>query len=523
MRHLLAAVTISVALTGCATNPVTGKKELHFVSEAQEIQIGEQQYGPGRQSQGGDFVTDPKVTEYVRTVGNKLAAVADRKLPYEFVVINDSTLNAWALPGGKIAVNRGLLVELNNEAELAAVVGHEIVHAAARHGAQQMEKGQLIQLGSAVATIAAGAYGGGALGDVVGQGSAIGAQAIQAKFGRDDELEADHYGMKYMKSAGYDLQSAVALQELFVRKFEEGKEQDWMTGLFASHPPSRERVAANQRTMAELGGPGGDLGRDRYMAAIGGLKNDAPAYHKFDDALKAAGQKDYATARRLTNEAIKAVPRESRFYGLLGELEAVDKDYKGALGYFTKAQELDPGYFKPMVQAGMANYQLGNKAAAEPLLKRSMELMPSLPGAYFLGRVYEDKGNTAEAVELYKAVVGTGTKSQIGKDAMARLAKLDLPQNPETYIAIKPQMDNQGRVWLQVGNKTSVPITDVTIVVAVVNQSGQAVYGPSRVSTGKDQVPPGQAINLQTSLGPFDSTDVLNAVRWKVESARPAQ
>ena len=126
-----------------------------MVSEAQEIQIGEQQYGPGRQSQGGDYVTDPKVTEYVRQVGNRLAAAADRKLPYEFVVVNDGSLNAWALPGGKIAVNRGLLVELNNEAELAAVVGHEIVHAAARHGAQQMEKGQFLQLGSAIATIAA--------------------------------------------------------------------------------------------------------------------------------------------------------------------------------------------------------------------------------------------------------------------------------------------------------------------------------------------------------------------------------
>jgi predicted Zn-dependent protease len=521
MRHLLAAATVALALMGCATNPVTGKKELHMVSEAQEIQIGEQQYGPGRQSQGGDFVTDPKVTEYVRQVGGKLAAVADRKLPYEFVVVNDSSLNAWALPGGKIAVNRGLLVELNNEAELAAVVGHEIVHAAARHGAQQMEKGQFLQLGSAIATIAAGAYGGGALGDLVGQGSAIGAQAVQAKFGRDDELEADRYGMKYMKAVGYDLQSAVALQELFVRKFEEGKDQDWMTGLFASHPPSRERLASNQRTMAEFGGQGGDLGRDRYMAAIGGLKNDAPAYQKFDDAMKAAGKKDFATARRLTNEAIKVVPRESRFYGLLGELELVDKDYKGALEYFNKANELDPGYFKPMVQAGMANYQLGNKAAAEPLLTRSMELMPSVPGAYFLGRVYEDKGNTAEAVKLYKAVAGT--KSGLGKDAMARLAKLDLPQNPETYLEIKPQMDKQGRVWLQIGNRTSVPITDVTIVVAVVNQAGQAVYGPTRIGTGRDQVPPGQAINLQTPLGPFDSGDVLSAVRWKVESARPAE
>jgi predicted Zn-dependent protease len=281
MRHLLAAAAVP-SRSPAAPNPVTGKNELHMVSEAQEIQIGEQQYGPGQQSQGGDYVTDPKVTEYVRQVGNRLAAVADRKLPYEFVVVNDSSLNAWALPGGKIAVNRGLLVELNNEAELAAVVGHEIVHAAARLARSRWRKA------SSCSSAPPSRRSRRRLRRWCARrhrraGSAIGAQAIQAKFGRDQESEADKYGMKYMKGVGYDLQSAVSLQELFVRKFEDGKDQDWMTGLFASHPPSQERVAANQRTMAELGGPGGDLGRDRYMAALGGLKNDAPAYQKYDD------------------------------------------------------------------------------------------------------------------------------------------------------------------------------------------------------------------------------------------------
>ena len=85
----------------------------------------------------------PELTTYVNEVGQKLAAVADRKLPYEFVVLNNSVPNAWALPGGKIAVNRGLLTELQNEAELAAVLGHEIVHAAARHGAKAQERGTM--------------------------------------------------------------------------------------------------------------------------------------------------------------------------------------------------------------------------------------------------------------------------------------------------------------------------------------------------------------------------------------------
>lgn len=521
MRQLTAVVLLAATLTGCATNPVTGRKEIQMVSEAQEIRLGQQYYAPSRQSQGGDYVTDPRVTEYVRQVGNRLAAVADRPLPYEFVVLNSGELNAWALPGGKIAINRGLLVELQNEAELAAVLGHEIVHAAARHGAQQMEKGQLMQIGAAVASIGAAVYGGSELGQVVGQGAMVGAQLLQAKYGRDDELESDRYGMKYMKLAGYDLQAAVSLQELFVRKFQAGKEQDWMTGLFASHPPSQERVDANRRTMAEMGGPGGDLGKDRYQAAVAGLRRAAPAYEKHQQALAAANKSDYATARRLASEAVKIEPRESRFHGLLGDLAMAEKNPRAALGYFQKAGELDPGYFKPMVQAGVAQYQLGNRAAAEPLLKRSMDLLPTAPGAYYLGRVYEDGGNSARAVELYK--LAASSKSPIGEEALGRLVRLDLAQNPETYLSIQPQLDPQGRVWLTVGNRTTTPMSNVTLVVGVVDQSGRTVYGPERVGTGSNVIPGRKSVNLRTSLGPLSSGEMLRYVKWKVEGARPAQ
>lgn len=521
MRRLTALLVTAVTLAGCATNPVTGRKEIQMVSEQQEIQMGQQYYGPSRQSQGGDYVTDPAVNAYVQQVGSKLAAVADRRLPYEFVVLNSSELNAWALPGGKIAINRGLLVELKSEAELAAVLGHEIVHAAARHGAQQIEKGQLMQIGAAVASIGASVYGGSSLGQVVGQGAAVGAQLLSAKYGREDELEADHYGMIYMKRAGYDLQAAVSLQELFVRKFQAGNDQDWMTGLFASHPPSQERVNANRRTMAELGGPGGDTGADRYAAAMKNLKADAPAYEKEEQAIAAANRKDYATARRLTNEAVKIEPRESRFHGLLGDLSMAEKNARTALPHYQKAGQLDPGYFKPLVQQGMAQYQLGNAGAAAPLLEQSMKLLPTAPGAYYLGRVNEDRGNMPEAVRLYQ--LAAGSKSPYGEQAQARLVRLDLTQNPETYLSIQPQLDNQGRVWLAVGNRTSVPLGKVVVLVGVVDPStGRTAYGPERVGTGANPIPPRQAVNLRTSLGPFQSQNVLRYVKWKVESAQPA-
>ena len=149
-----------------------------------------------------------------------------------------------------------------------------------------------------------------------------------------------------------------------------------------------------------------------------------------------------------------------------------------------------------------------------------MEMLPTAPGAYYLARIYEDRGQTAEAVKLYRMVAGT--KTQLGQDATARLARLDLAQNPDNYLAVQARMDNRGIVWLQVGNRTTVPVSDVSILVAVVDpRTGQTAAGPVRVGTGRDSIPPQQAVNLQTSLGPFSSGDVVNYVRWKVESARP--
>ena len=228
---LIAALAVTAA---CSVNPVTGKRELTLVSEASEIQMGVQNYLPMQQSQGGQYDIDPVLTEYVASVGNRLAVVSDRRLPYEFVVLNNSVPNAWALPGGKIAINRGILTELNSEAELAAVLAHEIVHAAARHSAKRMERSMLLQgvvLATAVATSDSD-YGNFAVG-----GASVATQMLNQSYGRGDELESDKYGMLYMSRAGYDPQGAVRLQKTFVR-LSDGQETGWLTGLLASHPPS---------------------------------------------------------------------------------------------------------------------------------------------------------------------------------------------------------------------------------------------------------------------------------------------
>ena len=204
------------------------------------------------------------------------------------------------------------------------MLGHEIVHAAARHGAQQMEKGQLMQIGAAIASVAASAYGGSrARRQSSGRAPQVGAQVLHAKFGRDDELEADKYGMKYMKLTGYDLRRRSRCRSSSSASSRRARTRT-ETACSRAIRPRSSASRRTGRTMAELGGRGGDtVGTDQFKAALAGSKSDAPAYAKYDEALAVGtARSDIATAKRLTNEAIALEPRESRFYDLLGEHRA---------------------------------------------------------------------------------------------------------------------------------------------------------------------------------------------------------
>jgi beta-barrel assembly-enhancing protease len=520
-KRLFAGALLALALCGCGVNPVTGERELQFISEAQELKIGEQQYAPTRQSEGGDFKQVPELTTYVNEVGQKLAKVSDRALPYEFVVLNSSVPNAWALPGGKIAVNRGLLTELKNEGELAAVLGHEIVHAAARHGAKAQERGVLLQAGLAAAQI--GAAIGGVDQNVAGlvvQGAGLGAALIQTKYGREQELQSDEYGMKYMKAAGYDPNGAVTLQETFVRLSTEGgaKQQSWFEGLFASHPPSADRVEKNKATAAALGA-GGDLGQERFAARVQPLLKLKPAYDKYDQSLAAARKKNYTEAKSLATEAVGMLPREARFHQMLGELALNDKQPEEAIPHFQKAIDLDPGYFGSFLGAGVAQYRAGNKSKAEEWLTKSAELLPTAPAAYYLGTIARDRGDTQKALQLFEAAAGS--QSEIGKEAAAEFVRLDLPANPAKYIAAGGQLDGQGRVFVVIQNRAPVALTNVQVTPVLVDAAGRVVRQASPVRLGR-VLAAGERVVADAGVGAL-TQEQLAAMRFRVDGARIAE
>ncbi len=492
-KILLLWLVVLFVLGGCAVNPVTGKNELSLVSESSEIEIGIKQYGPSRQMQGGDYNATPDIVAYVKEVGQSLAAVSDRKLPYEFNVINDSTPNAWALPGGKIVINRGLLVELESEAELAAVLGHEIVHAAARHGAKGMERGMMLQGAVMVAGIASqnSEYSQLAIG-----GAGIASQLITHKYGRDAEREADLYGMQYMSRAGYDPRAAINLQQTFVR-LSAGGESNWLSGLFASHPPSQERVDANKVTAANLP-QGGKLGRERYQKMISPLLKDQEAYEAYDQGRKALQDGETETALSLANKALKLQPREALFHSLRGDVRLKQQRYSDSIINYDRALQYNSDYFHYYLQRGLARLQLNATSQGEADLKKSIEFLPTAPAMNALGDISLREGDIDSAKKYFSAAAGSD--SNAGQAAHRSLIKLDLPDNPHKYLQLKLGRDNSDYLVAQISNGTSQRVKDVSFVIQFSDAKGEARKVQLQLS---GSLTPGKSKTVTTGIGPI--------------------
>ncbi|MCK7544595.1 M48 family metalloprotease [Marinobacter bryozoorum] len=409
---------LAVLAGGCAVNPVTGESQLSLIGENEERQLGQENYTPTIQSQGGRFYLDPELTVYVQEVGNKMAQVSDRPdLPYEFAVLNSSVPNAWALPGGKIAINRGLLVKLDDEAQLASVLGHEIVHAAARHSVQRMQQGMLLSAGMAGLGLALGDNEWGGL--IMG-GAAIGSQLALAQYSQSHELESDRFGIEYMVEAGYDPQAAVELQELFL-ELSEGRSSGFLDGLFATHPPSQKRVEENHRLARELG-TGGIRNRDRYQRMIAEAKRLQPAYDLHDEGLKLAGEKNYQAALAKVNQAVKMAPREAAFHATRARLHEAMNNPEKAEADFNRAVELYPEMFSYRLYRGLYRLDKGNLQGAQADLEASAQVVPTTIAYLRLGDIAAHQGDRNKAAAYYNEVAKT--EGKLAEEARRKLSNL---------------------------------------------------------------------------------------------------
>ena len=261
--RVLAPLALAVVLTACATNPVTGKREISLLSEAQEIAIGQQTDAEVRREMG--VYDNPELQRYVSDIGQRLAKLSHRPhLPWAFTVVDHPAVNAFALPGGFIYITRGILPYLDDEAELAGVLGHEIVHVTARHAAQQYTRAT----GGQIGLIALGIFVPATrpFGDITSTALSV----AFLKYGRDDERESDRIGMEYAVQGGWDPSGVPRFLSTLARVDE--LSERGVPNFLSTHPEPAERVVEAAPLAAKLAASGaGERNREGYLEQIDGI------------------------------------------------------------------------------------------------------------------------------------------------------------------------------------------------------------------------------------------------------------
>jgi predicted Zn-dependent protease len=260
LRRTAAAATVAIA---CATNPATGRKQLMLVSETQEMAMGRAADQEVVAAYG--LYPDPKLQAYVASLGKRLAAASERPdLPWSFRVVDDAAVNAFALPGGYVYVTRGILAHLRSEAELVAVLGHEIGHVTARHSASQMSQQQLAMGGLILGMVVEPELH--RFTDLAQQGLSL----LFLKFGRDHEKEADELGLRYMTREAYEprqMLDVFGLLDRVTRAQGGGRMPDWLS----THPSPGNRLARIQERIVATGASGGVVNRAVYLRQLDGM------------------------------------------------------------------------------------------------------------------------------------------------------------------------------------------------------------------------------------------------------------
>lgn len=251
-RLLIAGAIALISVFGyflkTSTNPVTGKKQHISLTPQQEVAIGLQSAPEMIRQMGGEHA-DPRAKQLVDTVGAKLVSVLPKEAepyPYEFHLLGDTkTVNAFALPGGQVFITAALLSRLETEGQLAGVLGHEIGHVIGRHSAERMAKAELTQgLVQAVGVAGSDGYGPNAAGQI----AAMVGNFINLKYGREDELESDKLGLRFMFDAGYDPRSLIGVMEILEKASGGGGQPEFAS----THPNPGNRVERIKQHLSEM-------------------------------------------------------------------------------------------------------------------------------------------------------------------------------------------------------------------------------------------------------------------------------
>lgn len=411
----LATVSTAGVVTGCATNPVTGQRQLMLVSESGEISA-DQQNSPHQFSSDYGAAQDQALNNYVAQVGSALSGVSHRpNMPYTFRAVNATYVNAYAFPGGSIAATRGILLELKNEAELAGLLGHEIGHVSARHTAERMSKGMILS-GILTGAVIYSDSRGGDWTDVVNIGGQFAAGALLAHYSRDDERQADALGMEYMAKAGYNPEGMVGLMEVLVGLSD--RKPSAIEMMFATHPMSDERLqtardktSVDYQAMASL-----PFYEERYMDETANLRAMREAIETLQKGEEAMAEKKYSQAQSHFSDALRLAPEDYAGLVMMSKCQLALNRASEAKYYAEKAKEVYPQEAQAVHLTGVANLNLKEYEAAYNEFDAYERMLPGNPNTIFLKGVtlegMQDKQGAAQEYYRYLQSVNEGEQAE---------------------------------------------------------------------------------------------------------------
>ncbi len=408
---VFAGLFILHLVNSCAVNPVTGQSQFMLVSEEKEVAMGKQIYPNalwGGEGGGGEY-KDPNLKAYLKNIVVNIQRISHRPdLPVDFVIQNSSVPNAWAIPG-HVAMTRGLLAALDNEAEFVFIMGHEMGHVSARHSASQISKamlGQVLLGGTGLA------LGGAGYSDAVLTAGSIGTSLVLLNYSRSDELEADKLGVLYMTRLGYDPKNALSahrnlekVSQQYAQSIgQERSEQGFFNELLSTHPRTDIRTdevqnIINQTPRGMIKGDG--TGRQQFQNVVAGLRRINTIYlNYYDKAARALNKNNLQEASSLITKAISMDRTQPAFYTLSGFIALKRNNENEARRQFLQALNLDGNYQPALRGLGAVQYANGNYNESINYLKRSLTLFPEdAPSHYFLGMSYYRTRSYRSAIE----------------------------------------------------------------------------------------------------------------------------
>lgn len=424
-REFLWLTSMSAAglIAGCAANPVTGKSQLMLISEDQEINI-DKQHSPHQLSSDYGSLQDRALNNYINETGNKMAALTHRPhMPYSFRGVNATYINAYAFPGGTIAATRGILLALENEAQLAALWGHELGHVNARHTAEQMSKTTLTNTFIGGVAVLAGTQSQ-ALGNLASKLGMVGAGALLASYSRDNEREADALGLKYMVQSGYNAHGFVGLMDMLRRmsKYDPGA----IELMFATHPMSDERYQTAVKEVNEQyrSSQSLQLFRDRYMdhtVKIREIKNAIAEIQK-GELYMARGTYDKAEIH--LQNALNQAPRDYAGLVMMAKCQLAQEDYDSAKRHAEKAQEVYPNEAQAYHVSGFVKIHEKRFDSAFQDFVNYEKLLPGNPNTiFFKGLSLEGMQKITESAAQYYRYLKIVNQGQLANHAYNRLVK----------------------------------------------------------------------------------------------------